>query len=749
MDTGLDGMIIDAPIYYIGLTWEKNNRYMSEVIESYSNTFRQPEGSHNIVWITEGRYNCLQDYGLGEWRGDNVIRNAIETGDPRPIEQALRNYHDIVVANGGVLYRHVRRYDDTSKNHLYRATVAAIGDIVVYSRRAGSPDSEETWVLKTKLTHPAMHQLSIRRKLPTNADEKYYAFLRTAKDKSERILVVLNFQSTPQTVEVDLSVVAASGLAELRSGGLFEHQGSFKVKLPAYGYRFYQVLPAKICSADKTVCTRPEIAVDDSLRYLVPERWWESASAIKRVTLKSGTHFYQLFLDPAKLSAQLDEILAQGFTGIEIFAPADGGKSYGGLDTKNRYRIEPELGTMDDFRRLVRLAHSKALAVITFDNLGYCAVDAGEFLKACDDKRQGIDSKEVKRFCWSDSADAPPPATGDKFFMIRPTHLPGWKPGTFYDSKKYEFWQFSELAGCYYWSKWEGEDEDGNEVRLPQYNWNNIELQEEAERIVRFWMDTGIDGMVIDAVNWYIGCTWEKGRRRMTDVITSYQNTYIQPEGSGAFHEDPVAWITEGGWNSVQDYGLGIWWEKGTNVIANALESGDPRPIETALRDYHDRVVAEDAVLYLYLNLRDLFKNKKADDIAAKEHLAVVTAATAGSLLVNSHKVLDEEETWMLNIKRLHPAMHQLSIRRKLRTNADDKYYAFLRTAADKSERILVVLNFQSTPQTIEIDLSGVNTTGLMELKSCKLVEHQDSFKVELPAYGYRFYQVLPAKTLP
>ncbi len=83
------------------------------------------------------------------------------------------------------------------------------------------------------------------------------------------------------------------------------------------------------------------------------------------------------------------------------------------------------------------------------------------------------------------------------------------------------------------------------------------------------------------------------------------------------------------------------------------------------------------------------------------------------------------------------------------RTNADDKYYAFLRTAADKSERILVILNFQPSPQNIEIDLSGVNTTGLIELKSCELVKHQGFSKVELPAYGYRFYQVLPAKTLP
>ncbi len=264
-------MIIDAPIYYIGCTWEKNNRHITDVIASYGNTFRQPEGSKDVVWITEGRYNCLQDYGL-KLRSNDIIINAIQAGDPRPIEESLRNYHDIVVTAGGILYQKVSNSEELSKRHLARATVAAIGDLVVYDRRSGSPDAEETWILKTKLLHPALHQLSTRRKQVTNADEKYYAFLKTAADKSERILVVLNYQSSPQTItiEIDTSGVATSGLLELKYGELIMPKSHFKaelpvygnrfyqnglsaillpslqVKLPAYGYRFYQVLPAKI-----------------------------------------------------------------------------------------------------------------------------------------------------------------------------------------------------------------------------------------------------------------------------------------------------------------------------------------------------------------------------------------------------------------------------------------------------------------------------------------------------------------------
>lgn len=72
-----------------------------------------------------------------------------------------------------------------------------------------------------------------------------------------------------------------------------------------------------------------------------------------------------------------------------------------------------------------------------------------------------------------------------------------------------------------------------------------------------------------------------------------------------------------------------------------------------------------------------------------------------------------------------------------------------LRTAAGESERMLVVMNFQATPQTVDVDLSGVATAGLVELTSGETLSRQYPFKIELPAYGYRLFQVKPAATLP
>jgi glycosidase len=60
--------------------------------------------------------------------------------------------------------------------------------------------------------------------------------------------------------------------------------------------------------------------------------------------------------------------------------------------------------------------------------------------------------------------------------------------------------------------------------------------------------------------------------------------------------------------------------------------------------------------------------------------------------------------TRLLDSKRQHPALQQLSTRRQIPTNADDDAYAFLRTAADRSERVLVVMNFQNAPTMVTLD---------------------------------------------
>ena len=160
---------------------------------------------------------------------------------------------------------------------------------------------------------------------------------------------------------------------------------------------------------------------------------------------------------------RLEEFRDAGIGMVEIYAPAEAGNSFLGLDTIDRFKVDSRIGTLDDIRRLVDLAHAKGLKIISIDNFGYCSVEAVDFLKACDDVKAGRETRETRMFLWADSAEAPPPPSAgrpDPYFMVRPTHLGG------YNAAKVEIWAPSARAGKHYWSRWDGVDLAGN-ARAP------------------------------------------------------------------------------------------------------------------------------------------------------------------------------------------------------------------------------------------------------------------------------------------
>ena len=463
------------------------------------------------------------------------------------------------------------------------------------------------------------------------------------------------------------------------------------------------------------------------LRHLLPDLWWEHAAGLYLCTFKPGRGYaHVLSLDPGKAAEELAGIRAQGFQAIEIFAPAEGRFGYAGLDMTDPYRVDRELGTMEHFRRFVRLAHGHGIAVVIFLNVGYFSIEAPAWLEACRDKKAGRDTEKVRWFSWADTPEAPPPALPeDRAFAA------GVIPGNSPDTPKTWGWQHSEAAGCYYWARWQAKDAEGNWVGLPQTDWGSEEWPREAARILHFWMDTGIDGIIVDAPCCYSRLTWETNNRYITNVISSYGNTYIQAEGVGE-----VAWLSEGGYNCLQDYRLG-------ERLGDAMRTGDPRPIEESLRAYRDQVVDSGGVLYTKVHG---FEDREQRRL----HAAAITSI--GDTLVYGTRDMpgpEEEEQWLLRSRFVHPAFHHRASRRRLSTNADSTCYAFLKTARDGSERVLVVLNFSGSAQKVEVDLSVVAAAGLINLRTAEQLDRSPSFRVSLPAYGYAFFQVLPALAEP
>ena len=443
-------------------------------------------------------------------------------------------------------------------------------------------------------------------------------------------------------------------------------------------------------------------------------RWWESAPRSPAWAAREGK---------AQLPARRRVADARARRSPEgrhhresrCLPPPTGGRASAASTPSIATGSIPTLGTMEDFTRPDRAG--------THARHGGGRLRQPRLLQRRGDRlpegvrrhaRRAARRRKRRSYLWSDRADAPPPGhqAGNTFFFVRPTHLPGGKPGTFYESTKHEFWAWSERAGKYYWSKWAGVDLAGKDVRLP------------AVRLGQPGFPGGSreDRALLDGHRHrrhghrrrqlvrrpHLGaCTASHdGRHRR------YDNSYSQPEGAGGFREDPVAWITEGGWNSVQDYGLGIWWEDGI---------GRDRQRHRQRRSAADRARARATITIgswppagRYISHAPKFDAPRQARLA----IAIVAARRRPRRDELPRRVSARPAHAAARPEATAPGPAAAEHAPPAADAAPDRHYAFLRTAADRSERILVVMNFRPTAESVRVDASGLSCTDFLDLRT-------------------------------
>jgi hypothetical protein len=189
----------------------------------------------------------------------------------------------------------------------------------------------------------------------------------------------------------------------------------------------------------------------------------------------------------------------------------------------------------------------------------------------------------------------------------------------------------------------------------------------------------------------------------------------------------------------LNDYGVGIWWEKDNQALQTSVKTANPHLLENALRAYHDRVVAAGGTLYMPVpNLHD----------HEQQQLAEALLATSGDLLCycNVQGEITHPEQGipaLLKLKAIHPALYQNSSRRQIPTNDDNRFYATLRDAADHSERLLILFNFQPQDARIDVDLGAINGSSYIGIGEGQAPAIDGStMQIQLPPYGHRLFVV-------
>jgi maltose alpha-D-glucosyltransferase / alpha-amylase len=143
-----------------------------------------------------------------------------------------------------------------------------------------------------------------------------------------------------------------------------------------------------------------------------------------------------------------------------------------GYDISNYYAVDPRLGTLEDFKSLVRRAGERGLRILLDLVVDHTSDQHPWFQAARQDRQCGF----RRYYQWS---DAPPP--------VDPSH------GNIFPGEETATWTYDEVAGQYYHHRFYH--------FMPDLDAGHPEVRGEIKRIMDYWLSFGIAGFRVDAVS--------------------------------------------------------------------------------------------------------------------------------------------------------------------------------------------------------------------------------------------------------
>jgi alpha-glucosidase len=146
-----------------------------------------------------------------------------------------------------------------------------------------------------------------------------------------------------------------------------------------------------------------------------------------------------------------------------------------GYDITDMCTIGSAFGTMADFRRLLDLSHSMRIRVM-IDQVWNHTSEQHPWFK---ESRQSRDNPRADWYVWADpKPDGSPPNNWLSSFTGKSAWK--WEP----QREQYYFYNFLESQ--------------------PDLNWHNPDVIDAILERAKFWLDMGVDGLRIDAVNYFL-----------------------------------------------------------------------------------------------------------------------------------------------------------------------------------------------------------------------------------------------------
>ena len=143
-----------------------------------------------------------------------------------------------------------------------------------------------------------------------------------------------------------------------------------------------------------------------------------------------------------------------------------------GYDVANYVDVDSAFGTLSDLKQLVREAHKRGVKVLLDFVPNHSSDEHPWFVES----KSSVDNPKRDWYIWHDP---------------KPDDTP---PNNWLSMFGGSAWQFSPETNQYYLHSFL--------AKQPDLNWDNPAVREAMKTAMRFWLDLGVDGFRIDAVDW-------------------------------------------------------------------------------------------------------------------------------------------------------------------------------------------------------------------------------------------------------
>src|SRR5918992_256077 len=216
--------------------------------------------------------------------------------------------------------------------------------------------------------------------------------------------------------------------------------------------------------------------------------------------------------DFAGLTQKLDYIAGLGVTAIWLLPFYPSPLRDDGYDIADYTRVHPDYGSLRDFRAFVRESHRRGLRVITEFVVNHTSDQHPWFVES----RASRTSPRRDWYVWSDTDQA----YADARIIFTDTETSNWT--------------WDQESQQYYWHRFFSHQ--------PDLNYDNPQVVRAVLRVMRFWLDLGVDGLRLDAVPYLVEREGTNGenlpethailQRLRSEVDARYHNRMLLAEAN-------------------------------------------------------------------------------------------------------------------------------------------------------------------------------------------------------------------------